>query len=50
MSFLDFLPYYLLITIEIAVTLFVLVIVTYYFWEWLTGSEIEEKRIIQQNV
>lgn len=47
MDYLTFLPHYILILIELIITLFILIIISWKLWEWLVGKEVEERRIIE---
>lgn len=46
-DYLIFLPHYILLIIEIVITLFILIIISWKLWEWLVGKEVEERRIIE---
>lgn len=46
-NFLTLLPHYLLLLLEITLTLFILIIISKLIWEWLTKSTIEDKRVVK---
>jgi hypothetical protein len=48
MNFLTFLPHYILLLLEISITLFVLIIIVWWIWQKLIDKEVEEWRV-QQN-